>query len=120
MSRLWIALLVLVAACKGEVAGGKADGAAVFAEVCASCHGGGGTPPASMAAQLGVKDLRAPEFAARASLELIRTQVRNGSANKVMPAFGGTLTDPQIDAVAAYVLSLSGAGPASAPAPAAP
>jgi mono/diheme cytochrome c family protein len=36
---------------------------------------------------------------------LIEAQVRNGSANKLMPAFGGAITDDQIKAVAEYVAS---------------
>jgi mono/diheme cytochrome c family protein len=106
MSR-WLSLLIVLGACSNEVAGGKADGAAVFAEACARCHGGGGKPSESMAAQLGVRDLTSAEFAARASHELVEHQVRHGSDNKVMPSFAGALNDAQIAAVADYVLTLS-------------
>jgi len=98
---------LLVAACSNEVAGGKADGKAVFAETCARCHGPSGKPSESMAAQLGVRDLTAPEFRARVSRELVENQVRKGSDNKLMPSFVGALSDAQIDAVADYVLTLS-------------
>ncbi len=108
-----IALLVLVG-CDRQVAGGKADGAAVFAEVCARCHGPGGTPPASLAVQLGVRDLRSAEFAARATHLDVHRQVTQGSTNKIMPAFAGTLTEAQIDAVTAYVVALSTVTPAAA------
>jgi mono/diheme cytochrome c family protein len=110
MPRLIAVTLVLLlggVACNREVAGGKADGAAVFAEVCSRCHGPGGTPPASLATQLGVRDLRSPEFAARATLDSIKQQIAKGSSNAIMPPFAGTLSDAQIDAVAAYVLALS-------------
>ncbi len=92
--------------CDRQVAGGKADGAAVFAEVCARCHGGGGQPSPSMKAQLGVRDLTAREFKARVSDELVARQVERGSDNKLMPAFAGELTVEQIAAVAAYVVAL--------------
>lgn len=95
-----------VAACDTKVAGGSVDGAHVFAAACASCHGPTGTPPESMAAQLRVRDLASAEFRARASVELVASQVRNGSANKIMPSFAGTLSDEQIAAVAAFVMAL--------------
>ena len=75
--------------------------------VCASCHGPKGQPPESMAAQLRVRDLTSAEFRQRASVELIANQVRQGSANKLMPAFAGTLSEAQIAAVAAHVMALS-------------
>ena len=95
-------LLVLLAACKGEVAGGRADGPAVFAEACARCHGDGGKPSPSLAQQLGVKDLTVTEL----TRERVEQQVRQGSENKIMPAFAGALTEDQIAAVAEYVLGL--------------
>jgi mono/diheme cytochrome c family protein len=98
-------LLTLVSGCAGEVAGGKADGPAVFAEACARCHGDAGKPPASNVAQLGVKDLTVTKLD-RAHVE---QQIRQGSANKIMPAFAGVLKEEQIAAVADYVLSLSSA-----------
>lgn len=96
----------VLAGCDGKVAGGAADGAAVFREACARCHGDLGTPSESLRAQLGVKDLRAAEFHARATRDQVIDQVRRGSANKIMPSFAGALTDAQIEAVADYVLSL--------------
>ena len=96
--------LVFLAACSGEVAGGRADGPAVFAEACARCHGEGGKPSPSLAAQLGVKDLTVTAL----TRERVEQQIRQGSDNKIMPAFAGTLKDDQIAAVADYVLSLRG------------
>jgi mono/diheme cytochrome c family protein len=95
-------------ACDREVAGGSLDGKAVFAAACVTCHGTEGTPPASMVAQLGVRDLRNPEFRARVTPELVAIQVRNGSKNRLMPAFSGALSDAQIRAVAAYVAGTLG------------
>jgi mono/diheme cytochrome c family protein len=108
MRAAWIAIVVgAAAACNGSVAGGAKDGAAVFAQACATCHGPTGAPSADMAAKLGVRDLTTPEFHARVTKELVAHQVRTGSSNHIMPSFDGALTDAQIDAVAAYVLTLS-------------
>lgn len=118
MARAWwsLSLVLCYAAsgCSGKVAGGSIDGRRVFENACATCHGETGTPPPSMAAQLGVKDLRAPEFRTRADRALVARQVRHGSANKLMPAFAGALTDAQIDAVSAYVVEQLGSGPEKA------
>jgi mono/diheme cytochrome c family protein len=95
-----------LAGCDAQVAGGRADGPAVFAEACARCHGPGGVPPASMVAQLGVKDLTSAHVRAQMSDEDVRRQIRQGSANRRMPGFEGALSDAQIEAVVAYVRAL--------------
>ena len=100
-----VALVALVA-CDRQVAGGSTDGAKVFAEACARCHGDGGRPPVQMIDQLGVRDLTAPEFRARRDRALIEHQVRRGSANGRMPPFTGALSDLQVEAVTAYVMTL--------------
>jgi mono/diheme cytochrome c family protein len=103
----WPAVLLLFAtACHGKVAGGRADGPAIFAEACARCHGDTGKPSESMVAQLHVRDLTSPEFRGRVTIELVENQVRKGSSNGIMPSFAGELTDEQIHALAAYVVSL--------------
>jgi mono/diheme cytochrome c family protein len=97
---------VVVAGCGNRPAGTSAgDGQALFQSLCASCHGSDGRPPAAMIARLGVRDLTAPAFRARATLALVEQQVRNGSSNKLMPAFALAIDDAQIRAVAAYVAS---------------
>jgi len=98
-------LLVALAACNGDVAGGATDGPRVFASVCATCHGPSGKPTEAMIQRLNVRDLTAPAFRARVTPALVEAQVRNGSKNKIMPAFQGALDDAQIKAVAAYVAS---------------
>jgi len=103
--RFWLALVVALAACNGSVAGNTKDGAHVFQSVCAACHGPHGQPDAAMVARIGVKDLTAPELRARITPELVAKQVREGSTNKLMPAFAGALDDGQIQAVASFVAS---------------
>lgn len=99
------ALCVVLDGCNRPAAGGSQDGATVFSAVCATCHGDKGKPSASMAAQLGVRDLTEPAFRARVTVALVEAQVRQGSANKLMPGFAGSLTDAQIAAVAAWVVA---------------
>jgi mono/diheme cytochrome c family protein len=102
----WLLAAVAVAGCGNAAGGARAsDGQAVFQSLCASCHGSDGRPPAAMVARLGVRDLTAPEFRARATPTVVEYQVRTGSKNKLMPAFAGAIDDAQITAVAAYVAS---------------
>ncbi len=105
---VWIVVssLGLTVGCDRKVAGGSTDGAEVFKAACASCHGERGKPPQAMADQLGVRDLTGAEFRARRTKELVHGQVTRGSANGRMPGFQGALTDAQIDAVTAYVLTM--------------
>lgn len=102
----WIVLALCLAGCeKGPVAGGSSDGPQLFHSICASCHGPTGKPTEANIARLGVKDLTAPELRARVTPELVEKQIREGSKNKLMPAFEGALTDEQIKSVAAFVAS---------------
>jgi mono/diheme cytochrome c family protein len=98
---LW--LIVALGACDSGASSG--DGAKVFATVCITCHGPTGKPNEMMVAKLGVKDLTSPEVRKTLTADKIEDQVRYGSKNKVMPGFAGALSDAQIKAVAAYVVS---------------
>jgi cytochrome c oxidase cbb3-type subunit 3 len=100
-----VLLFAMLAACNGNPAGDAKGGAQVFSSVCATCHGPSGKPTEAMVSRLNVRDLTAPEFRARVTPQLVEAQVRNGSQNKLMPAFQGALNDAQIKAVAAYVAS---------------
>ena len=112
-------VLVIAAALGGcdkggaGAAGSSTDGAQIYQSVCATCHGSDGKPPANMAASLNVRDLSSAEFRSRVTPKLVEEQVRNGSKNKLMPAFGGALGDAQIAAVAAYVAGPTFATPAA-------
>lgn len=112
------AVVMGAGACNRDPVGGSADGASVYATLCATCHGPDGRPPAAMVARLGVRDLTAPELRARIAASgpgLVEQQVRHGSQNKLMPAFEGAISDAQIRAVAAYVASPG--FPAASPGP---
>jgi mono/diheme cytochrome c family protein len=119
-SRVWIiavvlALLVVAAAgCGGddddsggaattaattaETTEGAADGAAVFASNCGTCHtlaaaGSDGTTGPNL------DELKPDE-------ETVEQQVRSGGGG--MPAFEGQLSDAEIEAVATYVSESAG------------
>jgi mono/diheme cytochrome c family protein len=93
--------------CGKQVASGRADGAAIFSEVCARCHGPVGVPDAANVARLGVKPLTSPHVQRELSDEDIRRQILQGSRNKQMPAFAGALSEDQVDAIVAHVRTLS-------------
>ena len=94
------------AGCHDRIAGGRADGAAIFAEVCARCHGPAGVPPPSEVARLGVKPLTSQRVQGELSDADIRGQILEGSANKQMPSFAGALSDAQVEAIVAHVRTL--------------
>jgi mono/diheme cytochrome c family protein len=78
--------------------GGNAEGKAIFAQSCASCHT---LAAAGASGSVGPNlDQLKPSEAA------IATQVTKGGGG--MPAFGGTLAPKQINAVAAYVAAVAG------------
>jgi mono/diheme cytochrome c family protein len=115
MSR-WAVLvaLLLLAACRDGIAGGRADGPAIFSEVCARCHGPFWEPDAANVARLGVKPLTSDNVQRHLTDDDIRRQILRGSENKQMPSFAGALSDEQIAAVIAHVRTLGGRPPAAA------
>lgn len=100
----WLWLFILVG-CASEKAAVPSDGPGQYRRHCATCHGVTGKPDATMMTRLGVRDLTAPEMRARITPALVEQQIRNGSQNKLMPAFAGALSDAQITAIAEYVAS---------------
>ncbi|NJN58427.1 MAG: c-type cytochrome [Leptolyngbyaceae cyanobacterium SL_5_9] len=106
MKKLFFAVLLAIAltcfssafSYSAALAADLANGAKVFTTNCAACHAGGGNV-VNRAKTLKQEALEQYEMA---SLEAIQHQVKNGK--NAMPAFGGRLTDQQIEDVAAYVL----------------
>lgn len=107
---LLLGILLCACACSREIAGGRADGGEIYAQVCARCHGAEGTPDEAMARSFGVRDLADPAFQEGISNEELRARIAKGSENRRMPAFEGALTDAQIDAVTRHVRSLGQQG----------
>jgi mono/diheme cytochrome c family protein/rhodanese-related sulfurtransferase len=80
------------------VSGDEALGAQLFAEHCASCHGPEGQGGAGNA-------LGNPVFLATASDAYIREGIRRGRAGTPMVAWRELLSEPQIDAITAFLRS---------------
>src|SRR5918912_1787227 len=74
-----------------------ADGKALFAQKCASCHGQDGKGKTKMGEKLGVKDLTALPAGTD-----VKATIENGKPPKMTP-YKGKLSDAEIAAVAAYV-----------------
>lgn len=101
---LVIVTLATVAFGRPALAADTANGAKVFSANCAACHMGGNN--VIMANKTLKKD--ALEQYGMNDADKIIYQVKNGK--NAMPAFGGRLTDEQIEDVAAYVLEQSEKG----------
>lgn len=97
-------------------AGAAQDGPALYAKHCQQCHGAqreGGVGPSLVD---GVWNIGQP------STQLISQVIREGSANKAMPAWGQVLTSAEIDALTQWIRdgvnnaqSKAGAPPVSNP-----
>jgi cytochrome c6 len=85
-------------------AGDAANGAKIFSANCAACHMGGNN------VIMANKTLKSDALKTYGmdSVAAITTQIKNGK--NAMPAFGGRLSDAQIEDVATYVLSQSEKG----------
>lgn len=98
---LGLLILLVTILCASQIvhAADLAAGEQVFSANCTACHAGGNN------AIMPQKTLKqdALEENEMNSVIAITTQVKNGK--NAMPAFGGRLTDEDIDNVANYVLS---------------
>jgi mono/diheme cytochrome c family protein len=79
-------------------------GAAVYASTCAGCHDLGRTQSSNGALRLPLA-VAVYDADPRSLLRIVREGVipEEGSAGRWMPAFGSTLTDEQLTALAAYL-----------------
>ena len=78
-----------------------ADGAALFAKLCSSCHGTAGNGRGSRSGP----SLQRPEFSYGRTSAAITQSIRDGRPGG-MPAFGHVFTPPQLEALTTYILSL--------------
>jgi mono/diheme cytochrome c family protein len=86
--------------------GAPADGAAIFAGACASCHRSGGQAPRARPVDLGLSDsVNAPEPGNLLHIILSGIHPQTRERGLIMPGFSAALTDPQIVALAAYIRS---------------
>lgn len=96
--------MLVIYTAQDVLASDLAAGEQVFSANCTACHAGGNN--LIMPEKTLKKD--ALEENGMNSITAITTQVKNGK--NAMPAFGGRLTDDDIDNVASYVLNQSEQG----------
>jgi mono/diheme cytochrome c family protein len=106
MRRTAALLLVLGAgACSNDVGPAiSVDGAALYGQMCARCHGLEGHGDAQMRKVLPkIRDFADPDFREKRSEEVERVIM---GGKEQMPAFGGTLSQLKIQHLAGYVRRL--------------
>ena len=89
-----------------EARAAAADGAALFAQLCAMCHGADGKAQTPIARKIGVKDLTVSKFTEAEVTQRIREGFRSKSGTPLMPAFKEKLTPDDTAAVVKFVLGL--------------
>lgn len=91
--------------------GDPPDGASIFRQYCATCHGqdGKGIPGA------GTPDFTSASVLGNFTDEQIAGTIKNGKLGTRMPGFGGSLSPSEINTVAAYVRALSSQRTTAAP-----
>src|SRR4051812_25410107 len=91
------------------------DPAAIYAQMCARCHGADGRGDPEIKKTLPVRDFSDPQFQARPGSEEIGRTIMAGKGQ--MPALGGLLSAPKIQALSGYVrrLGRAPAHPTAAP-----
>jgi len=105
-----ILAMVLVASAVG--ADDTAATAELFAAQCALCHGakGAGDGMAAGMLQPHPTNFTAPGYWAKADRAALHKVIHDGKPGTAMTAFGGKLSDAQIDALLTYLESLGTAG----------
>jgi mono/diheme cytochrome c family protein len=110
-----IGLLSAVAGCStpGDDPGPPlpVDPAAIYAQMCARCHGVDGRGDAELKKTMPVRDFSDPGFQARTSFDDIARTIMAGKNQ--MPAFGALLSVPKIQALSGFVKRLGRVPPAA-------
>ncbi len=103
--------LIVLFALAGAKAEAAPDGATLFTQNCATCHGpsGAGDGPAAVALDPKPRKLGSADIMAKISDEQITKTVKNGGAangkSPLMPPFA-QLTDAEVKALIAHIRSL--------------
>jgi mono/diheme cytochrome c family protein len=98
--RVSVALLIVT---PFAVSGRGADGAAIFENNCASCHGLDGKARTPAGRKIGAKDLSVNKLDDAALAAQVRNGVKNAQGVDVMPSFKERLTPEEVSAVVAHV-----------------
>lgn len=89
----------------GLPAGRAADGPALFADNCASCHGPDGKAQTPAGKKVHAKDLTVSRLNDAAILQQIKEGYRDSHGLPAMPAFKGRLSDEEVNALLPVVKS---------------
>jgi mono/diheme cytochrome c family protein len=102
-----VSVLVFAPACRPQKATPDSgfDGAALYATACVKCHGPSGHADTPEGRAAGARDLTRDE-ARRMSDAEIAHQITVGRGK--MPAFGGALSEGEVEALVQYVRKLQG------------
>jgi cbb3-type cytochrome c oxidase subunit III len=84
-----------------QVAPVSSDGAALFQQKCAMCHGADGKGFAAIK----TPDFTDPKWQASVTDKAIAEVTKNGKKRTTMPAFGGKLKEEDIQALVRYIRS---------------
>ena len=93
--------LIISIVCAASGAAFGADGASLWAQKCASCHGKDGSGNTAMGKKLGVKDYTKSQSFSDAEATNV---IKNGKGK--MKAYKGKLSDADVKALVAYVRSM--------------
>jgi mono/diheme cytochrome c family protein len=94
-------VIVLSLACAGSAL--AADGAALFKQHCALCHGKDGKANTPVARKFGAKDLSVSKTTDEEIERQIREGRRDDKGKQLMPPFGEKLSAEDVTALAATV-----------------
>jgi|GEM_PF-573295 len=100
---LWLALGVLLLAAVGQAAD-QPDGAAIFKQKCAMCHG----PDGKGFAAIKTPDFTDPKVQASLTDQQIQETIENGKKGTPMPPFKDKLKEDEIQTMVKYIRSLGG------------
>ena len=78
--------------------------ASTFAQRCSACHGADGSGATVMGKSANIPDLRSPQLLNQTDADLEETIARGKG---VMPAFGTSLSNDEIDGLVLYVRGLA-------------
>jgi mono/diheme cytochrome c family protein len=106
LSRIAIVISALVLAVSGCRAAKTPEerGAGIFARSCASCHGPTGRPSRQLGFAIVPRDLSDARLYEVKSDAQLKASIKNGKS--AMPAFGGLLSDAELDLVVAHLHTL--------------
>ena len=89
------------------------DPAAIYAQMCARCHGHDGHGDPELKKTMPIRDFSDPVFQARGTSDDAARTIMAGK--NLMPAFGGLLSAPKIQSLSGFVRRLGRLAPAGRP-----